>query len=834
MRVSLNTIKQYTNINVSVDELVKKINEQLGGVEKVIDLGIRYKDATIVKIISAEQHPNADRLRVCIVDDNGACGDVERDENGHVQIVCGAPNAREGIFVVWLPPKSTVPSSFEEKELFVLDSRELRGTMSHGMLASAKELGIGDGHEGILEIDPNEWRPVDVAIAPGTSFAKAYALDDTIIDIENKMFTHRPDLFGQIGVAREIAGIQQKQFISPGWYKNKPDFKDGEGLKLTVTNEASDVVPRFMAVAIKNIIVKPSPLWLQVELVRLGGKSINNIVDVTNYIMLLTAQPTHAYDYDKLNGHSLIARMGKDGPTDDATDVVTLLNGKIYNLDNDDIVIADASVPVGLGGIMGGKFREVDSETKNIVLEVASFDMYKVRKSSMRQGVFTDALTRFNKGQSPLQNPYVLSLLMQSVYDVAGGEQASAVFDEQGTIDKVSEIEVTPDFINKRLGLNLSLDEMAQLLRNIECEVSGGETLHVVAPFWRTDLELPEDIVEEVGRLYGFDKLPRELPRRSVKPAAKNASRELAKIARERLARAGANEVLTYSFVHEKVIQKVGQDPTRAYRLSNALSPDLQYYRLGLTPSLVDKVHMNIKAGFDRFAIFEINKVHFKGEMDKDEPDVPNEDRHVALVVVDSGKQVTSGSPYYMARKYLEQIVDVRHVDFIPLADFDLTTDERGKQLTAPYEPQRSAVIVKDGQIWGVVGEYRQEVKRAFKLPAFVAGFEVHQDVLVGPRVDYKPLSKYPSTDRDICFQVASAVTYDRLVAAVEQALAKHDLETSLVPVDIYQPRGGGTRNITIRISLTSHEKTLTAEEANSIINTVVLSVVNTVGATVV
>ena len=289
MRVSLNTVKQYTDIDVSLHELVTKINAQLGVVEKVTDLGERYKDAVIAKVVKCEKHPNADKLSVC---------EIDAGTGENVQVVCGAPNVREGIFVVWLPPKTIVPSSFDDKEPFVLEPKELRGVMSNGMLASAKELGIGDSHDGILEIDPIEWKPNDTEVKPGASFATVYGLDDTIIDIENKMFTHRPDCFGQIGVAREIAGIQHKQFVSPDWYKNVPTFGTGEGLVLEVFKYAGEKLPRFMAVSIKKVPIKPMPLWLQAKLVRLGGNPINNIVDFPTYILCLTGQPTHAYAYD--------------------------------------------------------------------------------------------------------------------------------------------------------------------------------------------------------------------------------------------------------------------------------------------------------------------------------------------------------------------------------------------------------------------------------------------------------------------------------------------------------------------------------------------------------
>jgi phenylalanyl-tRNA synthetase beta chain len=831
VKVSLNTIKQYTDVDLSVDELVAKINAQLGGVENVIDLEERYKDAVIVKVVSCDDHADADRLHVCKIDDGGVVKDVERDENGLVQVVCGAPNVKAGMFVVWLPPKSTVPSSFDDKELFVLEARALRGVVSNGMLASAKELAIGDSHEGILEIDPSEWKPNKVEIKPGTSFGAAYGLDDTVIDIENKMFTHRPDCFGQLGVAREIAGIQHQPFVSPDWYQSLPQFATGTGLKLEVRNDSPANVSRFMAVAIKNVSVKPSPLWLQCELVRLGSKSISNIVDITNYVMLLTGQPLHAYDYDKVATGTLGAREAKKGET------IALLNGKTIELDASDIVITDGSKPIGLAGVMGGGETEVSGETKNIILECATFDMYTVRRTSMRHGLFTDAVTRYNKGQSPLQNPYALHLAIQSVFDTAGGEQGSEVIDskELSQFEKAHTQPITLDdsFINSRLGLGLSRDEISRLLDNVECSVSTEKDIVVTPPFWRTDLQLPEDIVEEVGRLYGFDKLPRELPGRSTKPAAKNAGREQAQRIREALSRAGADEVLTYSFVHKNVMERAGQDPAHAYKLGNALSPDLQYYRLSLTPSLLDKVHMNIKAGYDQFALFEMNKVHFKGEMDVDEPDVPNEDRMLALTITFGDKQKPAGSPYYYARRYLDQITSLEGLSVMPLADFDLATDEWGKQLTAAYEPNRSAVVVKDDQIWGVVGEYKTSVKRAFKLPDFAAGFEIHQAAVVQPGLGYTALSKYPSTDRDICFQVPREVSYGHIVATMK-TVQRDEVKIGLAPLDIYQPEAGTTKNITVRVTLTPQLKTLSSEEAQHILDDVASRVVSELKATVI
>lgn len=845
MRVSLNTVRQYTDINVSVDELAEKINRQLGAIEEIIDLGARYKDAVIVRVASCEKHPDADKLHVCLVDDAGVVADVPRNEGGFVQVVCGAPNVHEGMWAVWLPPRSIVPASFDDDVPFVLDARKLRGVLSQGMLAAGDELGINGDHDGIVEITEQDI-PAGKIIETGVSFATLFGLDDTIIDIENKMFTHRPDLFGQLGVARELFAILQPEsdetkhtdirFKEPEWYWGMPQFESANKLPLETYNDAINVVPRFMAVVMTDVTIAPSPLWLQTELIRWGGKPINNVVDLTNYIMLLTAQPTHAYDYDKIRGHTLGARFAEEGET------VELLNGKTYKLDKTDIVIADGEGAVGLAGIMGGGNSEVSADTKNIVLEVATFDMYAVRKSSMKYGLFTDALTRFNKGQSKLQNNRVLFRLMTLLSQYAGAIQASNVYDvndfssdtDPGTLN--GEMHSSTTFINDRLGTSLTSFAIGNIVRRVNMAAfqpgDDEDVLSITAPFWRTDIELPEDIVEEVGRLYGYDKLPRELPKRSTAPAPSNTERERMKVVRERLARAGANELLTYSFVHQDTLKKAGQDSAYAYQLSNALSPDLQYYRLSLTPSLLDKVHMNSKAGYKQFALFEINKVHFKGEMDEAEPEVPNEDRHIALTIA-GGDGTRQGSPYYAAREYLAQIMNIDDVVLQPLSEFNLATDKWGEQLVAPYEPKRSAVIARDNQIWGIVGEYKEVVRRAFKLPTYSAGFEVHQGVINSTRQAYQPLSRYPSTGRDVCFEVATTVPYSTITQAVAAELNAVSLQTSMAPIDIYQSESD-TKRITMRMTFASNEKTLTNDEIAVVVNEIADSVAAKVGATII
>lgn len=832
MRVSLTTIKQYIPVTLPVDELVAKINEQLGGVEEVIDIAAQYEGAVIVRVVSCEKHPNADKLTVCAVDDANVVADVERNEEGYATVVCGAPNVRAGMLAVWLPPRATVPATYNTAEPFVLDSRELRGIVSNGMLAAADELAIGTDHDGIVEINPDEWTPYEVKPAPGASFAAAYGLNDTVIDIENKMFTHRPDCFGQLGVAREIAGITGQTFESPDWYRSAPEFAMAKGLDLVVENSTPDRAPRFMAVAVKDVSIAPSPLWMQCELVRLGGKPINSIVDITNYVMLLTGQPTHAYDYDKLRGGTIGVRMAADG------EEVTLLNGKTYSLTADDIVIVDGEGAVGLAGIMGGSNSEVSDTTTNIVLEVANFDMYTVRKTSMRHGIFTDALTRFTKGQSSLQQPYVAGLLLSSILDVTGGVQASDMFGMSGELMSNEPIAVSTEFINERLGLKLTSAQIIELLQNVEVSVNqpseANSLLQIEPPFWRTDLQLAEDIVEEVGRLYGFDKLPRELPVRTAAPAPRNSRRVAKQRIRESFARMGANEVLTYSFVHKNVVQRAEQDVQQAFQLGNALSPDLQYYRLSVLPSLLDKVNGNVKLGYDEFSLFEIGKGHNKKYHADDDDGLPRELEFVDVVY--ASKTVKNGAPYYMVRSMVTQLA---HDLGFTLRFIPVTEDMKDYPVTAPFDLSRSAMVEsRQGEFIGMIGELKQSVRAAFKLPDYTAAMTLDlaglQTASELQRQTYQPLSRYPSIFQDISLKAPSNTSYETIFHTVWAAASEKagDIALRIQPVSIYQPEDSSdTKTTTLHIEFTSYNKTLTDADLKPIMDHVASVALQTISA---
>ena len=827
MKVSINWIREIIkNDQCSADpmpkginDLVDKIGAQLGAVETVIDLGKKYQGIVVAKVVSCNKHPNADKLSLCLIDDAKAVKGVKRDAKGLIEVVCGAQNVAAGQLVAWIPPGVTVPSTLD-KDPFVLEAREIRGKISNGMIASLKELDLGDNHTGILEIDE--------PAKPGQPFTQVYDLDDYIIDIENKMFTHRPDCFGMLGVARELAGIQGMVFRSPRWYlsdKTSVNHKTDNKL-LSVKNEVPKLVPRFMMQVVKNVKVQPSSMMIQSYLTRVGVRPINNIVDITNYLMLESAQPIHAYDYDKVKGvssgsqASITVRPAKQG------EKLLLLGDKIITLEGGELVIATNKQAIGLAGVMGGAATEVDKQTKNIILEVGTFDMNTTRKTAMDHGLFTDAAARFTKNQSPWQNDRVLARTTDFIVRESGGLPARSIYDLKGKLPSPGKVKTTVSFINQRLGEDLSAAQIKKLLENVEFKVeTSGELLKIEAPFWRTDIEIPEDIVEEVGRLYGYDHLPLVLPTKDLAAAQRNPQLSFKQVIREILSGAGANEVLTYSFIHGSLMEKAGQDIKLAFHIKNALSPDLQYYRLSLTPSLLEKIHPNIKAGYGEFGLFELGQAHVRGVNDKEK--LPAELDRLALVWAAKKADKTRGAPYYQVKHYLLYLAEKLGIgDFIsvPLPEAQLSADWR--QAAKAFEPAHSAAVFS-GQIFlGLVGEPNSGLMAGLKLPAYTAQAELDLAALAVASTDvtYEPLNRYPSLGQDMTLKVPASLDYAQVIDFVSNFLDKISLPKgyggNVSPLDIFQkPSNKAHKNVTLRIIMSHPERTLTTAEVNRLLD---------------
>ena len=654
MKISLNWLKKFVDIKISDDELVRLIGARLVEVEGVIDETHKYDKIYVVKVVEAEKIPDTHLTR-CMID----CGGDEL-----VQVMCGAPNVHEGMLAAWIAPGAVVPVSVHEDAPFVIGTRKMLGKFdSHGMLAAADELDLGEDHEGIVEIDPEMAKAGDL-------LADVFELQDKILEIENKSLTHRPDCFGMIGFAREVAGILGQQFemdfsrdfggcCRDGVPEPREDGREGHDprkvpFKLLPDIKISDdtICPRLTAVVMEKHgeIKKKYLTWIDTVLAKSGMKPISPIVDATNYLMLLTGQPLHAYDYDKF-----IAVGKTDKPIIGVrlakkNEKLTLLDDTDLVLNENDIIITSNDMPVGLAGAKGGKSTMIDENTRNILLEVATFSLYNLRKTQMAHGVFTEAITRYTKGQPPYQTLAVAEACAGMLSD---GFKVAGVADEYPNPEKQSVVKVTVDEINGLLGTNYSKDLMVNTLKNVNFEIdTKSDELIVTAPEWRTDIHIKEDIIEEVGRLLGYDNIEPVLPAHFT--AEKNEMFELKKNIRGLMDKYGANELLTYSFVSGQLLEKAGLDTKSSYKIINSISPELQFVRQSLVPSLLDKAYMNEKLPVNTFLIYEMNMVYRK-ELGMTDEKVPVQKTSLGFVVAERKNNETA---YYKAKKYAAKLFE--------------------------------------------------------------------------------------------------------------------------------------------------------------------------------
>lgn len=816
MKVSLAWIQEFTDIDLSVEALAELVNARLVEVEEVIDWGSRYKGIIVAQITGVEPHDNADKLNIY---------QINISESDVRQVVSGDKSLKVGDKVGYIPPGAMVPSTVDTDTPVVIREVSMRGVKSEGMLGSGRELGLNDNHESVQVLDTDA--------RPGTSFAEAYNLQDIILDIENKSFTHRPDCFGLLGIAREIAAIQGKQFESPTWFKTDSiQVEKGSGnLPFVVENEIPTLCRRFSAITIQDVHIGPSSLMLQSMLTRMGVRPINNIVDITNYLMLLTGQPLHAYDYDKVrtleptgNGPTITIRFPKEG------EKITLLDGRTITPRPEAMMVAAGDNLICVGGAMGGADTEVSAETTNVILECANWDMYSIRKTSMANGIFSEAVTRYAKGQSPSMTAPVLGHALGMLIETsAHAKIASELVDLYPQPKQTTPIHTNSGWINHLLGTTLETPAITHILRTIECDVTekAGQ-LEVTPPLWRSDVNIPEDIADEVGRLYGFDNIEPTMPLRDFTPAMSHPLEHLKKASRKFLASAGANETLTYSFVSDRLIQQTNQESGSAYHLANSLSPELAYVRTNILGSLLAKVHMNHKAGFEQFALFELNKTHQKDEVDDE--GLPRAYHALAFAWSAEPKAFnpkTSGAPYYQAKKYVEGLLaraGVRELHYRLVRPHTLDSIPAWLRVrVSMFDLDRSAVVMKDEAMLGLVGEPSPSVRRALKLPASVAMFELNLEEVLKVRdekSDYQPLSRFPGVTQDMCFKVPADLLYNDLTLAIIDFLQhQKDLLFTLSPVDVFQYENQPThKQITVRLTLHRYDRTLTTAEVNELI----------------
>ncbi|MDO4508101.1 MAG: phenylalanine--tRNA ligase subunit beta [Candidatus Saccharibacteria bacterium] len=791
MRISLNWLKKYVDIKGSDEELIRLIGARLVEVEGVIDESHKYDKIYVVRVETAEKIPDT-HLTLCQINVGGP---------ELVQVVCGAPNVREGMLAAWIAPGAIVPASVNEDAPFVIGKRKMLGKYdSNGMLAGADELDFGDDHSGIVEIDPEIAKPGDL-------LADVFGLNDSILEIENKSLTHRPDCFGLIGFAREVHGILGNlgEFSVENFAEDLADLGGESGLSVSIAD--ASICERYTALVLEKHgeIRRKYLSFIDTILAKSGMRPIDPIVDATNYLMLLTGQPLHAFDYDKFvkvgggEAAKIIVRLANEG------EKLELLDGREVELTGNDIVICSSEVPVALAGAMGGKSTEIDSETRKIILESATFSLYNLRKTQMKHGIFSEAITRFTKGQAPNQT---LTVAKECAKMLSGGFRVSEVVDVYPGEKKTSGIKVSVGGINGLLGTECSEELILKTLESVNFKVSvDGGMLNVLAPEWRTDIHIPEDIIEEVGRLLGYDNIAPVLPLHGT--AGRNKMWELKTRVREILSSFGANETLTYSFVSERLLEKAGLGLADSYKIVNSISPELQYVRPSIVPSLLDKAFVNQKIPYDKFALFEMNKVYQKA-LGLDAEGVPVEKMRLGFVVAE---RKGTGTAYYKAKRFVDELFGELGIsaEYVPVTkEYDLKTtgqdfSDRGKNggydslaaeyvLIAPFEEKRAAKIYADGIFLGVVGEFKNSVRRNFKLAEYLAGFELDLDAVLA-KVAMKKIGSFKIQEK----LDETVTTNDEYVVALKKIQEKYP-EAKISPVSIYQAEGAEAKNITFHI----------------------------------
>lgn len=810
MKLPIKVAEDYTGIKIELDELLNILSSKIGEVEDVNNLSEMYKGIFIAQITGKEDHPNAEKLAVYKIT-------VGEDED--IQVVAGDKTLEIGDKVTYISPGNIVPSTYKTSEKFEIKAIKMRGILSNGMLCSEKELNIGPDHTRVLKLETNA--PV------GESFATYFGFDDTVIDIENKALTNRGDLFGIIGLAREIAGAKNVKFKSPDWYKGEIYTAEGEDIELDIENRAENLCPRYVGVVIDNITVKESPVWLKSILLKSGIRPINNIVDITNYLSILVGQPLHAFDYDKVlekdissNGKAKITvRLAKEGET------IHTLDNNLVTLNSNTLVIADSTNPIAIAGVIGGLDTEIDSSTKRIILESANFDRFNIRKTSMSLGIFTDAVTRFTKALDPNQCKYVLQYACTLIKELSGGKLASKIVDIYPERIEPKIITLSISKLNEHLGTSLTKEDITNILENIEYNISenneSDDFLTVLAPTFRTDVSIPEDIHEDIGRIYGYENILPKLPLRDVSAPNKNKILYIKSKIRSVLSNSGANEIITYSFVSKDLIEKSNQDVNLAFHLKNALSPDLAFMRTSLLTSMLSKAQENIQRNIPTFCMYEFNIAHQKGNMDKFE--LPQEQWNMSLLF-STREDILDGNPYYQVKRYIEKVFNSLGIDGIEYRLISKSSERNLPlwimNLIPTFNDKGSALIVYKDNIIGIIGDFKKEVKENFKLPTYTAGLEINIEKLAkykGHRKRISNTSKYPAITQDVTIQVEKDMEYKDLEKILYREIDSNSRKAHIKCLDIYS-KDTTKKNITVRISIEHMEKTLSDKDFEQII----------------
>ena len=798
MLVSLKWLKDYININITAEELADKLTMAGLEVDEIKTIRPLFSGVVTAKILSVKPHPAADKLSLCDVTDGAKT----------YRVVCGAKNIKAGNVVPLAKVGANIPGGHTIK------SSVLRGEKSDGMLCSEAELETGDNSSGIWQLPEN--------LTLGESLENALDLNDTVLDVS--ITPNRSDCLSMIGIAREVAAIT-------GGKIKIPVGRIHESLKeisllASVAIIDADLCPRYSARLLKNVKVGSSPAWMKTRLEAAGFRSINNVVDVTNFVMLEMGQPLHAFDFRFLEKGKIVVRKSKDG------EEFTSLDGKTRKLPADTLLICDGIKPVAIGGIMGGLNSEVKDDTQVVFLESAYFNPVSIRRSARKLAMPTDASFRFERGVDPEGVIIALNRAAQLIADISGGNICKNCIDEYPhKILPVKDITLRLSRICQLTGTVIEAREVIKILQGLGMIVgkAGKDNFLVTPPSFRIDIKREIDLIEEVIRIYGYDRIPVKLPNVAVIQMASNPRMDLEEKIRQILTGTGYTEVVNYSFVNPESVDYLclpeNDERRRLVRIKNPLVEDQSVMRTTMVFGLLDTMKKNNNNGLFDLKIFEMGCIFINRKTDE----LPEEKNMLACLLTGAttdnlwGNKVNAD--FYDLKGCLENI----------FYDFKLTKCSYSSSISEPFlHPGKSCGIYIGEVSAGYMGQVHPDVLERMGLKNNAYVLEINLDILAnqaGNVISYKEISKFPAVTRDVAFLIPTEMETNHMVDIVLHQ--SEELLENVLIFDIYTGKGiaDGIKSMGLRFSYRAPDRTLTDVEVNNIHDKIVQNTIGLSGA---
>ncbi|MFH6285407.1 phenylalanine--tRNA ligase subunit beta [Staphylococcus aureus] len=784
MLISNEWLKEYVTIDDSVSDLAERITRTGIEVDDLIDYTKDIKNLVVGFVKSKEKHPDADKLNVCQVD-------IGEDEP--VQIVCGAPNVDAGQYVIVAKVGGRLPGGIKIKRA------KLRGERSEGMICSLQEIGISSNYipksfeSGIYVFSESQ--------VPGTDALQALYLDDQVMEFD--LTPNRADALSMIGTAYEVAALYNTKMTKPETTSNELELSANDELTVTIENE--DKVPYYSARVVHDVTIEPSPIWMQARLIKAGIRPINNVVDISNYVLLEYGQPLHMFDQDAIGSQQIVVRQANEG------EKMTTLDDTERELLTSDIVITNGQTPIALAGVMGGDFSEVKEQTSNIVIEGAIFDPVSIRHTSRRLNLRSESSSRFEKG---IATEFVDEAVDRACYLLQTYANGKVLKDRVSSGELgafITPIDITADKINRTIGFDLSQNDIVTIFNQLGFDTEiNDDVITVLVPSRRKDITIKEDLIEEVARIYGYDDIPSTLPVFDKVTSGQLTDRQYkTRMVKEVLEGAGLDQAITYSLVSKEDATAFSMQQRQTIDLLMPMSEAHASLRQSLLPHLIEAASYNVARKNKDVKLFEIGNVFFANG----EGELPDQVEYLSGIltgdyVVNQWQGKKETVDFYLAKGVVDRVSEKLNLEFsYRRADID------------GLHPGRTAEILLENKVVGFIGELHptlaadNDLKRTY---VFKLNFDALMAVSVG-YINYQPIPRFPGMSRDIALEVDQNIPAADLLSTIH-AHGGNILKDTLV-FDVYQGEHleKGKKSIAIRLNYLDTEETLTDERVSKV-----------------